>query len=177
MNVPSQNIVIQDCEFLNGHGGITIGSEMSGGVRNVFARNNRMDATALSNCLRLKTNSGRGGFIENIFLSRTKVESTTGPAILIDFFYGEGAGLGHNPVVKGIEIDRLTVGTCQSPIYAVGYPEDHISDISVASCVKTYRDFALYSSSPGGICSAKLIALVTITSCFTVLGSANFSPR
>lgn len=133
MNVPSQNIVIQDCEFLNGHGGITIGSEMSGGVRNVFARNNRMDATALSNCLRLKTNSGRGGFIENIFLSSTTVQSTTGPAILIDFFYGEGAGLGHNPLVKGIEIDHLSVGSCQSPIYAVGYPEDHICDISVTN--------------------------------------------
>jgi len=135
MNVPSQNIVIQKCEFLNGHGGITIGSEMSGGVRNVFARDNRMDATELSNCLRLKTNSGRGGFIENVFLSRTTVESTTGPAILIDFFYGEGAGLGHNPIVKGIAIDRLTVGTCQSPIYAVGYADDHISDISLTNCV------------------------------------------
>ena len=66
VNVPSQNIVIQDCHMVDGHGGITMGSEMSGGIRNVYAENCEMTGTNLNNVIRFKTNSLRGGFIENV---------------------------------------------------------------------------------------------------------------
>ena len=67
MNVPSENIIIQGCTMKDGHGGVVLGSEMSGSVRNVFAENCAMNSTALDRMLRIKTNSVRGGTIENIF--------------------------------------------------------------------------------------------------------------
>jgi polygalacturonase len=61
--VPSENIVIRNCRMKDGHGGVTIGSEMSGGVRNVFVESCDMDSPELERALRLKTNALRGGFI------------------------------------------------------------------------------------------------------------------
>jgi polygalacturonase len=127
---PSQNIVIQDCEFLAGHGAITIGSEMTGGVRNVYARRCRADSLNLNQGLRLKTNSARGGFIENVHVTDVKIEKLADSAVLIDFFYAEGPGHGFNPVVRDIHIDGLMVGSTGYPIYAVGYPDDLITGIT-----------------------------------------------
>ena len=61
VNVPSENIIIRDCTMKDGHGGVVIGSEISGGVRNVFVERCRMDSPQLDRALRLKTNSVRGG--------------------------------------------------------------------------------------------------------------------
>ena len=63
---PSKNIIIRNCKFNNGHGGVVIGSEISGGCQNVFAENCEMDSPSLDRVLRIKTNSCRGGIIENI---------------------------------------------------------------------------------------------------------------
>ena len=66
--IPAENIIIRNCRMKDGHGGVTIGSEVSGGVRNVFTENCDMDSPNLDRALRIKTNSVRGGFIENIFM-------------------------------------------------------------------------------------------------------------
>jgi polygalacturonase len=70
---PSENIIIRNRRMRDGHGGVTVGSEASGGVRNVFAESCRMDSPRLDRALRLKTNSVRGGFIENIFMRSVRV--------------------------------------------------------------------------------------------------------
>ncbi|HEX9339384.1 MAG TPA: glycoside hydrolase family 28 protein, partial [Pseudonocardiaceae bacterium] len=126
VNVPCQNVLIQRSTFANGHGGVTIGSEMTGGVRNLYARDSRADSLTLNQGLRLKTNSARGGFIEQVYVKNIKIEKLADSAILIDFFYGEGAGQGHNPTVKDIHVEDFFVGTAVYPIYAVGYPDDLI---------------------------------------------------
>ena len=64
--LPSQNIIIRNCIIHNGHGGVVIGSEISGGCRNVFAHDNVMDSPDLERVIRIKTNTCRGGIIENI---------------------------------------------------------------------------------------------------------------
>ncbi|MEO8028846.1 MAG: glycoside hydrolase family 28 protein, partial [Bryobacteraceae bacterium] len=87
---PSENIVIRGCEMKDGHGGVTIGSEVSGGVRNVFAENCRMDSPHLERVLRIKTNSVRGGVIEHVYLRNITAGQVSGPAIEIDFQYEEG---------------------------------------------------------------------------------------
>lgn len=66
-NRPSENIIVRNCEMKNGHGGVVIGSEISGGCRNVFAENNLMDSPNLDRVIRIKTNTCRGGVIENIY--------------------------------------------------------------------------------------------------------------
>ncbi|MBV9382303.1 MAG: glycoside hydrolase family 28 protein, partial [Streptosporangiaceae bacterium] len=63
VNVPCQNVVIQNCDFADGHGGITIGSEMSGGVRNVYARDLTMNSANLQAGHRIKSNTLRGGYV------------------------------------------------------------------------------------------------------------------
>ena len=65
-NMPSKNIIIRNCEMKNGHGGVVVGSEISGGCQNVYAHDCVMDSPNLDRVLRIKTNSCRGGIIENI---------------------------------------------------------------------------------------------------------------
>jgi len=64
IKMPSQNIVVQGCHMQDGHGGVAIGSEISGGVRNVFAEDCRMDSPRLDTALRIKNNAMRGGLLE-----------------------------------------------------------------------------------------------------------------
>ena len=73
VNVRRKNIVIQDCHMQDGHGGVTIGSEISGGVRNVFAENCRMDSPRLDTRVRIKNNAMRGGLLENIHVRNIEV--------------------------------------------------------------------------------------------------------
>src|SRR5674476_746419 len=90
VNVPSEDILIRNCTFADGHGGVTIGSEMTGGVRNVFAEDLQMSSPNLDIALRLKTNSLRGGFIEDIYVRNKTVGQVAQQAFLIDFFYEVG---------------------------------------------------------------------------------------
>ena len=69
INIPSENIVVKNCVMKNGHGGVVLGSEISGRVRNVFAEDCKMDSPESDRgAIRIKTNSVRGGFLENIFV-------------------------------------------------------------------------------------------------------------
>ena len=79
VGVPSRNILIEDCTFEGGHGGVTIGSEMSGGVSGVVARRLSMTSPALQSGLRLKTNSARGGYIRDIHFSQVEVSPDSRP--------------------------------------------------------------------------------------------------
>src|SRR6267154_2744180 len=67
VGVPAQNIIIRGCRMEDGHGGITVGSEISGGVRNVFAMNCNLNSPRLDHGLRFKNNAMRGGLLENMF--------------------------------------------------------------------------------------------------------------
>ena len=85
-----------------GHGGVVIGSEISGSVRNVFAENCEMDSPNLERVLRIKTNSIRGGVIENVFMRNVKVGEVSEAVIKIDYFYEEGDVGEFTPTVKNI---------------------------------------------------------------------------
>ncbi|MEQ2456013.1 glycosyl hydrolase family 28 protein [Flavonifractor hominis] len=85
----SFNIVIQDNTFVDGHGGVTIGSEITSGVKNIFSRNNEMDSDQLQAAYRFKTNYIRGGVIENIYYKNDTVKMVESgkPVILVDLNY------------------------------------------------------------------------------------------
>jgi polygalacturonase len=140
VGVPCQNVVIQNCTFANGHGGITIGSEMSGGVRDVYARDLTMTSAGLQSGHRLKTNSVRGGFIENSHVYRVSVTAIGGPLLLIDYNYGEGDTGTFMPTVKDIFLDSWTVTSAAQGWNIQGYPEDQVgrvvlSNITVSSAL------------------------------------------
>ncbi|MCL6439423.1 MAG: glycoside hydrolase family 28 protein [Rubrobacteraceae bacterium] len=136
VNVPCQNVVIQHCHMRDGHGGVTIGSEMTGGVRSVFARNNRLSSPNLQIALRMKTNSVRGGFIENVNMKNCTVGQVSDSVFKIDFFYGEGAGGSYDPTVRDIDVRNVTAH--ESGDYAldlVGYGDDPIENVTLENCV------------------------------------------
>ena len=108
VNIPSENIVIQGCTMKDGHGGVVLGSEISGSVRNVFAENCAMNSTALDRMLRIKTNSVRGGTIENIFLRNIQVMNVASEYIQVDMYYEEGDAGTFTPVVQNICVENIT---------------------------------------------------------------------
>jgi polygalacturonase len=111
INVPSQNLVIQNCNFANGHGGITLGSEMTGGVKNVYARDLTMNSANLQAGHRIKTNTLRGGYARNSNVYRITAGTVGGPLLLIQGNYNGQTG-DFPPDITGITLADWTVGTC-----------------------------------------------------------------
>ncbi|MCS0630289.1 glycoside hydrolase family 28 protein [Telluria mixta] len=75
---PSQNIVIQNCTMQSGHGAVTLGSEMAGGIQNVYAQdlvfeNMNWATNPLNTAIRLKTNMNRGGFLRNFYVRNVSI--------------------------------------------------------------------------------------------------------
>lgn len=70
-NVPNENLIIKNCVVFHGHGGVTVGSEMSGGVRNLHVSNCTFMGTDVG--LRFKSNRGRGGIVQNIYISEIEM--------------------------------------------------------------------------------------------------------
>ncbi|ATC64468.1 glycoside hydrolase [Nibricoccus aquaticus] len=85
IGVPTEDVLVEDCVVYEGHGGFTIGSEMSGGVRNILVQNCTFIGTALG--LRFKTSRGRGGLVENIHMRGIRMTHIEGNAIDFNFFY------------------------------------------------------------------------------------------
>ena len=111
VNVPSQNLVIQNCNFANGHGGITLGSEMTGGVKNVYARDLTMNSANLQAGHRIKTNTLRGGYARNSNVYRITAGTVGGPLLLIQGNYNGQTG-DFPPDITGITLADWTVGSC-----------------------------------------------------------------
>lgn len=134
VNVPVENIVIRGCQMKDGHGGVTIGSEISGGARNIFAENCRMDSPNLDRVLRLKTNSVRGGVIENIYMRNVTVRQVADAIVHVDFHYEEGDAGPFTPVVRNIEMERVTSKKSKYGLYLRGYAKSPIRNVRLKDC-------------------------------------------
>lgn len=104
---PCENIIIRHNHFADGHGGIALGSEMSGGIRNVFAEHNHFDSPQLTYPLRLKANAQRGGIIENIWLRHSRVKQVRDAVLHATMHYAEGIYGEHVPCFKHIVVEDL----------------------------------------------------------------------
>lgn len=109
--IKSENIIVQDCKMFDGHGGVTIGSEISAGVRNVYVENCIMDSPELDRAIRIKSNTRRGGLIENVFVRNIKVGEVKESVLGIDLHYGVHGNQTGNfmPQVQNIFIENTTV--------------------------------------------------------------------
>ena len=132
--VPSENIIIRRCHMRDGHGGVVIGSEMSGGVRNVFAEDCEMDSPNLDRALRFKTNSVRGGTVENVFMRNVTVGEVADALFRVNFYYEEGDEGNFPPVVRNIEMRNVTSRKAQRALYVVGYPNAPVMDVRIIDC-------------------------------------------
>ena len=134
VNVPTENVIIRDCEMKDGHGGVTIGSEISGGVRHVYAERNKMDSPQLDRALRLKNNAMRGGVLEHIYMRDVEVGQLADAVLQVDFLYEEGANGNFPPVVRDVELLRVTSKKSNYALYLRGYEKGTIDDIRVIDC-------------------------------------------
>lgn len=135
VNVPCENIVIRGCTMKNGHGGVVIGSEVSGGIRNVFAENNAMDSPELDRVLRIKTNAMRGGVIENVFLRNIKAGRVTDAVLKIDFYYEEGDTGGFVPTVRNLDVRNVDSKKSRFGIWIRAFSRSPAENIHIENCV------------------------------------------
>jgi polygalacturonase len=134
LNAPSQNIVIQGCRMKDGHGGITIGSEISGGVRNVFAENCHLDSPNLDHALRVKNNAMRGGLLENLYFRNIEVGQVAHAAITIDFNYEEGERGKYIPVVRNFVVNDLKSGKSKHAMDVQGFKNAPVRNLRLENC-------------------------------------------
>jgi polygalacturonase len=135
LNAPCENVVIQGCQMKDGHGGVTIGSEVSGSARNVFAEDCTMDSPNLDRVLRLKTNAVRGGTIENIYMRNVTVGQISDAVIQVDFFYEEADKGSFKPIVRNVEMRNVVCGKSKYALYLRGFKDAPITDVRLEHCV------------------------------------------
>lgn len=147
--IPTENFIVENCVVYHGHGGFTIGSEMSGGVRNLLVRNCTFLGTDIG--LRFKSTRGRGGVVEDIFI--TGIDMINIPAQAIDFnlFYGGTSPIpdaeeivrneqvksapvkpvadATTPVFKNLSISNITCNGAGQAIRIQGLPEMYVSGL------------------------------------------------
>jgi polygalacturonase len=134
VNVASENIVIQGCRMKDGHGGVVIGSEISGSCRNVFAEDCIMDSPNLDRALRIKTNSIRGGIVENIYMRNVTVGEVKEAVILVSFIYQEGDAGKFTPVVRNIYVKNVTSKKSDYGLHLECYERSPVTNIYIDSC-------------------------------------------
>lgn len=130
---PAENHIIEGCEMKDGHGGITLGSEIAGGARNIYAVNCKLSSPDLDIVLRIKTSSSRGGIIENIFAKDIRVGVYRDAAVSCNMFY-ENPGK-FMPTIRNIWIENLEV--VHGGNYAVSvkaYKESPVQDLKLVNC-------------------------------------------
>ncbi len=131
INKPTENIIVRGCEMKDGHGGITVGSEISGGVRNLFAENCKLDSPNLDHALRVKNNASRGGLLENFYFRNITVGEVAHAIITIDFNYEEGAKGGFTPVMRNFIADNVKSGKSRYVMDAQGFANAPIYNIEI----------------------------------------------
>ena len=127
---PCENITITNCTMLSGHGGVVIGSEMSGSVRKVTISNCVFDGTDRG--IRMKSTRGRGGIVEDIRVSNIVMNNIRKEALVFNLKYSrmpEEPKSDRTPVFRNIHVSGVTVVGVQTPIMIVGLEEAPISDI------------------------------------------------
>jgi polygalacturonase len=146
---PSQNIEIRNNIMKHGHGGVTIGSEMSGDIRNVVARDDIFDGTEIG--IRMKTLRGRGGTIENLTFDNIIMKNIEGDAFNINSNYtSNGVPLPYTgiidettPSIKNITIENITCDGAKEASFFQGLEESPVDGL-VLKNVTVHADKALY---------------------------------
>lgn len=147
--VPAENLVIRNNIVYHGHGGVTVGSEMSGGVRNMHVSGCTFMGTDVG--LRFKSVRGRGGLVENIYISDIRMTDIPTQAISFDLYYGgksvsemlaeggQDALAQEEPVTietpqfKNIFIRDVTLKGAQQAVFLQGLPEMNLENIEISN--------------------------------------------
>ena len=163
---PAENILVDNCKVFKGHGGFVVGSEMSGGARNISVRNCQFLGTDVG--LRFKSNRGRGGLVENIFISDIYMFDISTDSFLFDLYYtGKSASeslddgdansaevqnppvTNETPSFRNIFISNIVSRNARRAMFFNGLPEMNISNINVENVIISSQFGALICESEG----------------------------
>ncbi len=136
---PVERVVVRRCTMKAGHGGVTIGSEISGGARDVFVEKCEMSSPELERGLRIKTNAMRGGVVENVFVRDVTI-GEVGNAIDVDMLYEEGAKGSFLPTVRNVRVERMTVAKATHALFLRALDGAPLRGLSVKDSV--FREVA-----------------------------------
>ncbi|MCP9752008.1 glycoside hydrolase family 28 protein [Ferruginibacter sp. HRS2-29] len=153
--MPTQDVIVRNCVVYHAHGGFVIGSEMSGGAKNIFVDNCAFIGTDIG--LRFKTTRGRGGIVENIFINNIAMRDIPGEAILFDMYYmakdpivlagekREAPKVELKPVTdetprfRNFDIKNVVCYGASKAIFIRGLPEMNIHDINLSNITITAK--------------------------------------
>ncbi|MHC0446983.1 glycoside hydrolase family 28 protein [Flavobacterium sp. 3-218] len=171
--VACENIIVKNNIVYHGHGGVTVGSEMSGGVKNLHVSNCTFMGTDVG--LRFKSTRGRGGVVENIFISDVFMTDIPSQAISFDLYYGgksiaETLAEGGNtvttklvpvneetPQFKNISIKNITIKGAQQAVFLQGLPEMNLENIEISNLIaKSQKGFSIIDANGIKISNAQL---------------------
>ena len=145
--IPCQNVVIDGCTVFQGHGGFVVGSEMSGGVKNILVQNCQFLGTDVG--LRFKSCRGRGGVVNNIFIKNISMFDIQADAVTFDLYYGgksvvevmESGEQANNvdmrpvdettPEFRDIYIENVVCRNANRALFFNGLPEKPIENINL----------------------------------------------
>ncbi len=163
---PSENVIVDNCKVFKAHGGFVVGSEMSGGVRNVSVTNCQFMGTDVG--LRFKSNRGRGGIVENIFVKNISMYDIVTDSFLFDLYYGGKSATETadessvekptteipsvseaTPIFRNIFVDNIISVNAGRAMFFNGLPEMNISNIKVENTCITSRTGAEIVESNG----------------------------
>jgi unsaturated rhamnogalacturonyl hydrolase len=144
IGIPCENVVVRHFvarNVITGSGGIVIGSEMSGGVRNIYVHD-----ALFKDCdrgIRLKSTRGRGGIVENLLFENITMKRIRKEAFNVNTGYS-GAVEGPAPVFRKLELKNISGSDLNCPISLIGLPDVNLEDISVTDstftgCAKTAK--------------------------------------
>lgn len=136
INVPSEYIVVQSCEMKDGHGGVVMGSEISGNCRYVFVEDCVMDSPHLDRAIRLKSNSIRGGIIEHVYVRNVKVGQVSEAVLKLNMNY-EPHDVGirnYPPVMQHIYLENVTSNGSKYALYLEGLENTKVNNIYLTNC-------------------------------------------
>ncbi len=163
---PCQNVIVKNNVVLHGHGGFVVGSEMSGGVKNIYVDNCTFMGTDVG--LRFKSTRGRGGVVENIHISNINMINIPNEALIFNLFYG-GKGPGEagyddnkgaeivppvteeTPCFKDIYIKDVVCNGAGRAVYFNGLPEMRISNINMENMIVTNANRGVELSQADGV--------------------------
>lgn len=135
--IPSENIIVRNCYMKNGHGGVVIGSEISGGYKTLFVENCKMDSPELDRVIRIKTNPCRGGVIEDVYVRNVEVGQCKEAVLKINLDYEakEKCRRDFPPTVRNVYLENVTCNKSKYGVMIVGLKDRcNVYDIEVKDC-------------------------------------------